>query len=152
MIKEGAGHHPHSLRDPKPIADFIAQSVQPARRIRPPTWAVKYSRTSFYSRGERLPRLPQGRRSTSPAADRGSRSATTAIRSAAAAWKGRSPSSCPKTAAPGKPWVFRADYVDRDAVVDLALLAKGFHIVTGPVPYNADGPSLASMERGLQHC
>ena len=30
MIKEGSGHHPHSLRDPKPIADFIAQSVQPA--------------------------------------------------------------------------------------------------------------------------
>ncbi len=46
----------------------------------------------------------------------------------------------PKTAAAGKPWVFRADFVGRDAVVDLALLAKGFHIVTGPVPYNADGP------------
>ena len=30
MIKEGSGHHPHSLRDPKPIADFISQSVQPA--------------------------------------------------------------------------------------------------------------------------
>ena len=32
----------------------------------------------------------------------------------------------PKTIAAGKPWVFRADLVDRDAVVDLALLAKGF--------------------------
>ena len=50
----------------------------------------------------------------------------------------------PKTIAPGKPWVFRADYVGRDATVDLALLEKGFHIVTGPVPYNADGPSLKS--------
>jgi hypothetical protein len=29
MIKEGAGHHPHSLIDPKPIADFIEQHVQP---------------------------------------------------------------------------------------------------------------------------
>jgi hypothetical protein len=29
-------------------------------------------------------------------------------------------------------------------VVDLALLEQGFHIVTGPVPYNADGPSLKS--------
>jgi pimeloyl-ACP methyl ester carboxylesterase len=37
--------------------------------------------------------------------------------------------------------VFRADFVSREAVVDLALLAKGFHIVVGPVPYNADGPS-----------
>ena len=40
----------------------------------------------------------------------------------------------PKTAAPGKPWVFRADRIGRDAaVVDLALLAKGFHIVAAPV-------------------
>ena len=30
----------------------------------------------------------------------------------------------------------------RDAVVDPAPLAKGFHIVTGPMPYNADQPSL----------
>ena len=27
IIKDGAGHHPHSLRDPKPIADFIEQSA-----------------------------------------------------------------------------------------------------------------------------
>ena len=26
MIKEGYAHHPHSLRNPKPIADFIEQS------------------------------------------------------------------------------------------------------------------------------
>jgi pimeloyl-ACP methyl ester carboxylesterase len=32
--------------------------------------------------------------------------------------------------------------VNRDAAVDLALLAKGFHIVTGPVPYNSDGPQI----------
>jgi pimeloyl-ACP methyl ester carboxylesterase len=46
----------------------------------------------------------------------------------------------PVNAAPGKPWVFRADFVDRDALVDLSLLAKGFHIITGPVPTNTDGP------------
>src|SRR5262245_22883486 len=40
----------------------------------------------------------------------------------------------PKMAAPGRPWVLRADLVSRDAVVDLALLQKGFHIVTGPRP------------------
>src|SRR5260370_1383350 len=33
MIKDGAGHHPHSLRDPTPIADFITQSAQPASSI-----------------------------------------------------------------------------------------------------------------------
>ena len=39
----------------------------------------------------------------------------------------------PKTAAPGKPWVFRADAITRDAVIDLALLASGFHIVIPPL-------------------
>jgi hypothetical protein len=57
----------------------------------------------------------------------------------------------PKTAAPGKPWVFRAGFVDRDAKVDLALLAKGFHIVTGPVPYNGDGPLLKDWNLVYQH-
>src|SRR5258708_39264875 len=40
----------------------------------------------------------------------------------------------PKTVAAGKPWVFRADRIGRDAAaVDLALLARGFHIVVAPV-------------------
>jgi hypothetical protein len=57
----------------------------------------------------------------------------------------------PRTAAPGKPWVFRADSVNREAVVDLALLARGFHIVTGPVPYNADGPQLSAWNAVYKH-
>jgi len=32
--------------------------------------------------------------------------------------------------------------VTRDAAVDLALLGKGFHVVTGPVPTDTDGPVL----------
>jgi hypothetical protein len=47
--------------------------------------------------------------------------------------------------------VFRAGFVNRDAAVDLALLAKGFHIVTGPVPFNADGPMLAHWNTVYQH-
>jgi pimeloyl-ACP methyl ester carboxylesterase len=40
----------------------------------------------------------------------------------------------PKTEAPGKPWVFRADRIGRDASpIDLALLAKGFYIVAAPI-------------------
>ena len=49
MIKEGSGHHPHSLRDPKPIADFISQSVQPAEGTPPAYLGGKFSKTSFYS-------------------------------------------------------------------------------------------------------
>ena len=57
----------------------------------------------------------------------------------------------PKTQAPGKPWVFRSDFVDRDAEVDLALLAEGFHIVAGPVPFNADGPIRAHWDAVYRH-
>src|SRR5579862_848937 len=35
MIKEGTGHHPHSLIDPKPIADFIEQHVEQKTSPRP---------------------------------------------------------------------------------------------------------------------
>src|SRR5205085_4446400 len=56
----------------------------------------------------------------------------------------------PNKTAPGKAWVFRADYVGAGAVVDLALLAEGYHIVTGPVPYNAAGPSLQSWNAGYK--
>ena len=30
MIKDGPAHHPHSLRDPKPIADWIVEHARPA--------------------------------------------------------------------------------------------------------------------------
>jgi hypothetical protein len=39
----------------------------------------------------------------------------------------------PRSVAPGKPWVLRADAITRDAVVDQALLARGFHIVIPPL-------------------
>ena len=49
----------------------------------------------------------------------------------------------PNTAAPGMPWVYRAGFVFRDAKVDQALLAKGFHIVrTGPVGGQLPGEGL----------
>jgi hypothetical protein len=57
----------------------------------------------------------------------------------------------PRDAAPGKPWVFRADFVTRDATVDLALLGKGFHVVTGPVPTDTDGPVLAQWNAVYKH-
>src|ERR1700721_3021446 len=48
----------------------------------------------------------------------------------------------PKTEGAGKPWVFRADRIGRDAsAIDLALLAKGFCIVAAP--YLGQGPVLA---------
>src|SRR5262249_55220334 len=48
MIKDGAAHHPHSLRDPKPIADFIEQSLRPAGGEPPAFVGAGFTRTSFY--------------------------------------------------------------------------------------------------------
>lgn len=48
MIKDGVGHHSHSLRDPKLIADFITQSVQPAVNVSPDYLGSKVVKSSFY--------------------------------------------------------------------------------------------------------
>ncbi len=150
MIKEGAGHHPHSLHNPKIMADFIEQSVQSSTNV-PPAFVVgKAARNSFYSIENAYCDFPaEGTHITcrgplfTNCYDRyefqlgGVEGSTTVI--------------VPKIAAAGKPWVFRAAFVGRDAAVDLALLAKGFHIVTGPVPYNADGPVVAHWDVVYKH-
>jgi hypothetical protein len=57
----------------------------------------------------------------------------------------------PETEAPGKLWAFRADSVRGDEAIDLALLARGFHIVVGPVPYDALGPSTEQWNALYDH-
>jgi hypothetical protein len=150
MIKEGAGHHPHSLKDPKPIADFIVKCVQSADRVTPSFVAGRITRNSFYSDQSFYRNFPsEGTYITCRGPEfvecydrytfelAGVEGATTVI--------------VPKKEAPGKPWVFRSDLVTRDDLVASALLAKGFHIVTGPVPYNADGPKLADWDAIYKH-
>jgi pimeloyl-ACP methyl ester carboxylesterase len=150
IIKEGRGHHPHSLRDPRPIADFIEQSVNEAPKPAPAFAGEKFIRTSYYDTSSSYRQYPS---EGTYATVRGPLFAecydcyqitlprveafTTVI--------------APKTAAPGKPWVFRADLVTRDAAVDQALLARGFHIVTGAVPFNADGPLPAQWNAIYEH-
>jgi pimeloyl-ACP methyl ester carboxylesterase len=143
MIKEGSGHHPHSLRDPGPIVDFIVTSVQPTPSSPPAYVGGRRSRSSYYSLVNSYRLFPrEGLYITC----RGPAFVDCYDRYSfqLGGVEGGVNVIVPKKAAEGKPWVFRADHVGRDAVVDLALLAKGFHIVTGPVPYNADGPSLAA--------
>ena len=150
MIKDGAGHHPHSLRDPTPIADFITQSVQPAIRVAPGYLAGRITKSSFYSIANSYREFPkEGTFITC----RGANFAESYDRYSfeLSGVEGAITVIVPKTAASGKPWVFRAEFVPRDAVVDLALLAKGFHIVTGPVPFNADGPMLAHWNAVYKH-
>jgi hypothetical protein len=132
MFKEGYAHHPHSLRNPKPIADFIEQSVQAVRGPAPVFAGDKFTRTSYYSIENLYRNYPDEDTYItcrgplfSPCYDRyefsvqGTPMTTTVI--------------APSTAAAGMPWVYRAGFVFRDAKVDQELLAKGFHVVTGPV-------------------
>jgi pimeloyl-ACP methyl ester carboxylesterase len=150
MIKDGAGHHPHSLRDPKPIADFIVQSFQPASSTPLAYLQGRITKSAYYSIANSYRSFPkEGTDITcrgpmfTECYDRyefgldGVEGFITII--------------VPMTAAAGKPWVYRAGVVERDAVVDLALLAKGFHIVVGPVPYNSDGPALRSWNAVYSH-
>ncbi|MGO8698074.1 MAG: alpha/beta fold hydrolase [Limisphaerales bacterium] len=139
MIKEGYGHHPHSLRDPAPIVDFIMQSVQAVPATPPAFAGAKFAKTAFYGTTEVYRDDPaEGAYLTCRGPiffgsyDRyefnlpNIEGAVTVI--------------APATNSPGMPWVFRADFVDRHDAVALALLSRGFHVVTGPVPFNADGP------------
>ncbi len=144
MIKEGAGHHPHSLRDPTPIADFISQHTQPAASPPPPSYmGGRITKSTFYGSANLYRYFPAEERYITC---RGPWFTESFNRYSfeLAGVEGAINIIVPRTPAPGKPWVFRADYVGRDDTVDLALLSDGFHIVTGPVPYNADGPSLQS--------
>lgn len=150
MIKDGAAHHPHSLHDPKPIADFIVRSVGPADRVEPDYLGTHVTRNSFYSLENSFRDFPvEGTRITcrgpqfTDCYDRYSFDLPDV--------EGSIGVIAPRAAAAGKPWVFRAGVVSRDATVDLALLAKGYHIVTGPVSYNSDGPVLAHWNAVYQH-
>jgi hypothetical protein len=141
MIKDGAGHHPHSLRDPTLIADFIGRSLKPASGASPAIAAKKFTKSSFYGVENYYSDFPKEGMyitcrgplfSDSYARYEFQPDSTTGTVAVIA----------PKIAAPGKPWVFRADFVTRDAVVDLALLHQGFHIVTGPGPTDTNGTDL----------
>jgi pimeloyl-ACP methyl ester carboxylesterase len=150
LIKEGAGHHPHSLRDPTLIADFIAGAQRPAATAPPAFVGKTFTRTSFYGVENIYRELAkEGAYVTcrgplfTPSFDRyefrldGVKGAVTVI--------------APQEAAAGRPWVFRAGDVTREAAADLALLGKGFHVVVGPVPFDADGPALEHWNAVYKH-
>jgi pimeloyl-ACP methyl ester carboxylesterase len=151
LVKDGAAHHPHSLRDPEPIVDFIISSVGETNRLVPSFIdGAKFTRTSFYSpenfyryyRSEGVYMTCRGPLFV-PCYDR--------YQFGLANLPGFGVNVIvPEKPAPGNPWVFRADFVNRDAAVDLALLAKGFYIVTGPVPFD-DGPVQAQWNLAYKY-
>ena len=145
MVKEGFGHHPHSLHDATPIADFMEKSFR--EKAAPVPGYVKSvyggpgaaTKTWWYNTLDIYRSMPAEKAYISvrgpfftgayaryqlliPGVD----AFTTVI--------------APDSAAAGTPWVFRADYVSADDRVSRALLHEGWTIVTGAVPYNYDGP------------
>jgi pimeloyl-ACP methyl ester carboxylesterase len=132
MIKDGTGHHPHSLRDPTLIADFIVQSLEQSGPV-PAYVGKKFTRTSFYSvENQYREFLKESLYITC----RGPLFSHTYERYE---FKPETISGTvnlvvPKKAASWRPWVLRADLAARDSVVDLALLDQGYHIVTAPRP------------------
>jgi pimeloyl-ACP methyl ester carboxylesterase len=151
MIKDGAAHHPHSLGDPQPIVDFIIHSVGDTNRPVPAIVPnAKFTRTSFYSPENTYRYYPsegvyitcRGPRFV-PCYDRYQFGLTNVPGFGVNV-------IVPEKPAPGNPWVFRAAFVNRDAAVDLGLLARGFFIVTGPVPFD-DGPVPAQWNLTYQY-
>ena len=141
LIKDGTAHHPHSLRNPNIIADFIEQSFAEKERPLPAFVPERNKKTAFYgakpdyryAESEQVWITQWGPYFTS-SYDKYSFS----LRGV----EGSVSVILPKQAAPGNPWVYRCDQPDGHSTVDLELLAQGFHIVVAPVPYNADGPIL----------
>jgi len=150
IIKDGFGHHPHSLVDPKPIADFVTQSALANQTKAPAFVGSRFTRTCYYSTASSYREFP---RDNAFAICRGPLFTSWYDRYTfgLAGVEGSITIIEPKAAAPEKPWVFRADPVGREATVDQALLARGCHIVTGPVPYNADGPNRAHWNAVYKH-
>lgn len=150
LIKDGAGHHPHSLADPKFLADFIEKSVKEVAPTTPAFVPGRATRTTFYAVENSYREFPKERDRITC---RGAAFAECYDRYAFSlpCVEGAVNVIVPNTPALGNPWVFRAEFVGRDAAVDLALLAKGFHIVTGPVPCNADGPIRAHWDAVYRH-
>jgi pimeloyl-ACP methyl ester carboxylesterase len=150
MIKDGAAHHPHSLRDPGPLADFIVQSLQPSNDKVPALVGKRFTKSSYYGVENSYRDFPSERTSITCRGPWFTKSFDR-YEFRLEGIKGAVAIITPRTAARGLPWVFRADFVGRDAVIDLALLARGFHIVTGPVPTDTNGPVLQQWNTVYQY-
>jgi hypothetical protein len=134
MIKDGHAHHPHSLKNPKPIADWIEQHLLPTTGTRPDFADEKFMKSYYYSFESTNLWLKEEK---TYADCRGPGFVECYDR-----YDERTSSQwgvtglaviVPNSVAPGKPWVFRADAITRDAVIDQTLLARGFHIIIPPL-------------------
>jgi hypothetical protein len=132
IIKEGTAHHPHSLANPKPIADWIERNMQPPDA--PDFIDDSFRKSSYYSAENKFIELPEEK---TYATCRGPGYTPCYRRydaKTSSQWNiGGMSIVVPETPATGKPWVLQCDRLERDAAVDQALLARGFSIVVAPL-------------------
>ena len=130
MIKEGHAHHPHSLQNPKPIADWIEQHMTRSTANRPAFVDANYTKKYYYSLEPSYIFLKE---EATYATARGPGFTECYDR-----YDANNPGTfrsdgisiiVPKTVAQGKPWMFTGDLIERDSTVEQALLAKGYYIV-----------------------
>ena len=130
MIKDGPAHHPHSLKNAKPIADWIEQHMMLTPRERPAFAGEKFIKSYYYSLASTNVWLPEEKTWANCRGPGFVESYERYDEGTSSQWGVTGMTVIvPKTVAPGKPWVFRADAITRDATTDQALLARGFHIV-----------------------
>jgi hypothetical protein len=130
MIKDGAAHHPHSLRNPKIIADWIEQHLLPST-IPPPDFANEKFIKSYYYSFESTNLWLKEEKTYANCRGPGFVECYDRYDEKTSSQWGVTGLAVivPRSIAPGKPWVFRADAITRDAAIDQGLLARGFHIV-----------------------
>ncbi|MEO6136528.1 MAG: hypothetical protein ABIP35_15320 [Ginsengibacter sp.] len=150
MIKDGYGHHPHSLTDPKPIADWIEDNTKSFIAAVPAFAGREFTRTNYYDIRNSYRYFPSD---GSYIACRGPMFTDCYQRYEfnIEGIMGAVVVIAPNGEAPGKPWVYRAGFVDRNAEIDQALLAKGFYIVTGPVSFSYDSLQLKDWNATYQY-
>ncbi len=134
MMKEGVAHHPHSLVDPTPIADWIERNLNPVEANRPAFADATYTKTHYYGletsyiylKAEDTYATVSGPGYV-PSYDRYDGPGTGNFHADAMSIV------VPQKPAPGKLWVFHPSFLERDSTVALALLARGYYIVLPPI-------------------
>src|SRR5882757_7165322 len=141
MIKDGTAHHPHSLRNPKPIADWIVEHMQSEAESKRPEFVDETFIKSYYYSFESTNIYLKEEKTYANCRGPGFTECYDRYDAKTESQWGLTGLAIilPKVVAPGKPWVFRADAIDQNSAIDRALLARGFHIVIPPLTAQA-GP------------
>jgi hypothetical protein len=132
MIKEGLGHHPHSLQDPRLLADWMEQNSKPVRNNIPVVQGMAFIKSWYYTFDHIYKEIqkdsviadcsgpaffPCYERYDEEMGNQWGLTGTTII--------------VPNKPLPGKPWVLVANPIGREpSVFHLAFLARGFYIVS----------------------